>query len=90
MGTSTGAGAARLTPACLRPFDDGAQPPVFINARLRLGGAGSARPVIEISNASALGDRMLRIVVEAGCDFAVRREFNVLIDAASPGRCRAQ
>ena len=77
-----GADAARLTPACLRLVNDGGQPPVFADARLRLGGAGSSRPVIEISSASALRDRMLRIVVEAGCDSAVLREFNVLVDAA--------
>lgn len=77
-----GADAARLTPACLRLVDDGGQPPIFNDARLRLASAGSARPVIEISSASALKDRMLRIVIEAGCDSALRREFNVLVDAA--------
>lgn len=77
-----GPDAARLSSACVRLVDDGGVPPVFEDARVRLAGASSARPTIEISSAAPLSDRMLRIVVEAGCESAVRREFNVLVESA--------
>jgi hypothetical protein len=77
-----GADAASLTPACLRLVDDGGQPPVYADARLRLTGAGGPKPMLEISSSAAVTDRMLRIVVEAGCGPSVRREFNILVEAA--------
>ena len=77
-----GPDAVRLSSACVRLVDDGGSPPVFEDARVRLAGASSARPTIEISSAAPLSERMLRIVVEAGCESAVRREFNVLVESA--------
>lgn len=77
-----GADASTLTSACLRLVDDGGQPPVYPDARLRLTGAGGPKPTVDISSAAALTDRMLRVVVEAGCGPAVRREFNILVEAA--------
>ncbi len=77
-----GADAASLTPACLRLVDDGGQPPVYADARLRLTGAGGPKPMLDISSSTAITDRMLRVVVEAGCGAAVRREFNILVEAA--------
>jgi hypothetical protein len=77
-----GADAAGLTSACLRLVDDGGQPPVYADARLRLTGAGGPKPMLDITSSAAVSDRMLRIVVEAGCGPTVRREFNILVEAA--------
>lgn len=77
-----GADASSLTPACLRLVNDDIQPAVYADASLRLVGAGGPQPAMEIFSRVAVTDRMLRIVVEAGCGPTIRREFNILVEAA--------